>query len=68
MAGQLALIADGLSKRYPRRGQADRVALQPCSFRLAKGECLGVVGLNGAGKSTLLQLLCGTLWPSTGSV
>ena len=43
-------------------------ALQQLSFRLARGQTLGVVGRNGSGKSTLLQLICGTLQPSSGSV
>ncbi|MCT0224989.1 ABC transporter ATP-binding protein [Synechococcus sp. CS-1328] len=43
-------------------------ALQEVSFRLARGQTLGVVGRNGSGKSTLLQLLCGTLTPTSGTV
>jgi lipopolysaccharide transport system ATP-binding protein len=33
-----------------------------------KGETLGIVGSNGAGKSTLLQVICGTLYPTSGEV
>ena len=43
-------------------------ALRNVSFRLVKGESLGVIGPNGAGKSTLLQVLAGILLPSEGSV
>ena len=43
-------------------------ALQGVSFKLARGQTLGVVGRNGSGKSTLLQLICGTLTPTCGSV
>lgn len=63
-----ALIAQGLSKRYRRPGNADWLALDGCSFSLTQGQSLGVVGVNGAGKSTLLGLLAGTLTPSTGAV
>lgn len=51
-----------------RKFYRDFSALQPISFKLARGTTLGVVGRNGSGKSTLLQLICGTLTPSSGSV
>jgi ABC-type polysaccharide/polyol phosphate transport system ATPase subunit len=42
-------------------------ALKNVSFRLKKGESLGIVGPNGAGKSTLLKILTGALFPTAGS-
>lgn len=43
-------------------------ALKDVSFEVKKGETVGIVGRNGSGKSTLLQMICGTLYPSAGSI
>ena len=43
-------------------------ALNRISFKLKKGQTLGVIGKNGSGKSTLLQLICGTMTPTEGQV
>ena len=43
-------------------------ALKDISFKLNKGETVGIIGSNGSGKSTLLQLICGTLNASDGEV
>lgn len=42
-------------------------AVSDVSFKVKKGESVGIIGLNGAGKSTLLQMIVGTLNPSSGS-
>ncbi len=41
-------------------------ALKEVSFRVEKGEVLGILGPNGSGKSTLLQVISGILQPTTG--
>ena len=43
-------------------------ALRNVSFRLERGESLGLVGTNGSGKSTLLKLIAGIMRPTCGTV
>ncbi len=43
-------------------------ALQDISFKIKRGEILGIIGPNGSGKSTLLKLLNGIFWPDKGSI
>ncbi|MCX7823769.1 MAG: ABC transporter ATP-binding protein [Syntrophobacterales bacterium] len=43
-------------------------ALKNVTFKLFKGECLGLYGPNGAGKSTILKLIASVTYPTIGSV
>lgn len=38
------------------------------TFRLEKGDMLGIIGSNGAGKSTLLKAVTGIMVPTTGKI
>lgn len=49
-------------------GFGARRILENASFRLLKGEHVGLVGANGEGKSTFLKIITGTLMPDEGTV
>ncbi len=42
--------------------------LRNVSFKVHRGETVGIIGRNGAGKTTLLQIICGITRPTQGSV
>ncbi len=43
-------------------------ALNDVSFKVKRGESIGLMGLNGSGKSTMLKIIAGVLKPTSGSV
>ena len=43
-------------------------AVKNVSFKLKRGECIGLIGHNGAGKSTLLKVLNGLYAPDKGQI
>lgn len=49
-------------------GFGGRQILRDASFRLLKGEHIGLVGANGEGKTTFLDIITGKLEPDEGSV
>lgn len=46
----------------------DRVIFEDVSFRLLKGEHVGLVGANGEGKSTFMNIVTGRMKPEEGKV
>ncbi|MEZ4857904.1 MAG: ABC transporter ATP-binding protein [Flavobacteriaceae bacterium] len=61
------LTATQLSIGYLSK-KKDTVVAENLSFKLNKGELIGLVGANGIGKSTLLRTLTGMQKPLSGSV
>jgi len=49
-------------------GFGDRAIFNDVSFRLLKGEHIGLVGANGEGKSTFMNIVTGKLQPDEGKV
>ena len=45
-----------------------RILLESASFRVAKGDRIGLVGRNGAGKTTLTKCLAGEALPAGGTI
>ncbi len=49
-------------------GFGDRAIFHDVSFRLLKGEHIGLIGANGEGKSTFMNIVTGKLMPDEGNV
>ncbi|OZI10368.1 heme ABC transporter ATP-binding protein [Bacillaceae bacterium SAS-127] len=49
-------------------GFGDRAIFNNVSFRLLKGEHIGLIGANGEGKSTFMNIITGELQPDEGKV
>lgn len=49
-------------------GFGDRAIFQDVSFRLLRGEHIGLIGANGEGKSTFFNIVTGKLTPDEGKV
>src|SRR5438552_1473131 len=45
-----------------------KVAVRNLSIRIEPGELFAFLGPNGAGKTTTIKLMCGLLFPTSGSI
>ena len=57
-----------LSVEHLSHGFGDRAIFEDVSFRLLKGEHIGLIGANGEGKSTFMSIVTGKLQPDDGKV
>ena len=57
-----------LNVEHLTHGFGDRAIFDDVSFRLLKGEHIGLVGANGEGKSTFMNIVTGKLMPDEGKV
>lgn len=83
MEKEYAVVAEGVSKIYKLyKNSSERLkdfifsrsygkefyALKNLSFKVEKGDIVGLVGLNGSGKSTLANILGGITAPTEGNI
>src|SRR6201988_690619 len=61
---QPIISVSNLNKTYASGLQA----LKRIDLQIHKGEIFALLGPNGAGKTTLISIVCGIVWPTSGSV
>lgn len=57
-----------LNVRNLSHGFGDRAIFQDVSFRLLKGDHIGLIGANGEGKSTFMNIITNKLMPDEGNI
>ena len=57
-----------LNVEHLSHGFGDRTIFTDVSFRLLKGEHIGLIGANGEGKSTFMNIITGKLMPDEGKI
>ncbi len=55
-------------KSFFKREKVRINAVDGVSFEIERGSICGILGPNGAGKSTTIKMLCGALFPTSGSI
>jgi len=60
---ELAISISQLSKHF-----GPKIAVNEVSFDVLQGQCYGLIGPNGAGKTTTFSMMCGYLFPTSGSI
>lgn len=65
---EMEIIMSILNVENLTHGFGDRAIFNDVSFRLLKGEHIGLVGANGEGKSTFMNIITGKLMPDEGKI
>jgi len=58
-----SIVFKNVSKSFKKE-----IILSNCSIAFEKGKTHGIIGGNGSGKTVILKLICGLLYPDSGSV
>ena len=58
-----AIEIKNLSKHF-----GPKQAVNDVTFSVEEGDCYGLIGPNGAGKTTTFSMMCGFLFPTSGSI
>lgn len=64
----MSIVIKNLTHIYNEEIPFSTKALDDVSFKIKKGDFVGIIGHTGSGKSTLIQHLNGILKPSSGSI
>ena len=73
---EYAVEVENISKIYTLRNKNNQYktdkkefyALKDVSFKVKKGDVVGILGTNGSGKSTLLKLMTKIIYPTKGTI
>lgn len=69
LADDVSQVFQRILTRKKRTIQKEKfVALKNISFKVKKGESLGIIGKNGAGKTTILKLISRVTYPDSGEI
>lgn len=59
------MVLENISYSYP---ESESKSIDKISFRIEKGDFIGIVGPSGAGKTSLINIILGFLSPTNGSI
>ena len=69
LSDDISQIFQRLATGKKRTIQSEKfLALKGVSFKVRKGESLGIIGKNGAGKTTILKLISKVTYPDSGEI